>query len=89
MDLMPAELDRGTVEATWDGPVASLSWVDDRAGVVLPAVSVTGDRAAVELSFGRVYWPRVTFEDGTVSDLDHQPVSLSAEGELQQIVLEL
>jgi hypothetical protein len=91
MDLAPAELAHGTLEATWNGSPSldHLSWVDDRAGVVLPPVIVNDDQTTAELSVGRVYWPRVTFEDGTVSDLDHQPVSLSSEGELQQIELEL
>lgn len=85
------ELQYGTVTATVSPLelVEGVSWVDDRAGAVLPALSPTDGAVEYELAVGRVYWPRIIDSDGNSVDFPMQTVSLSTEGQTREITLEL
>jgi hypothetical protein len=91
LDITPRQLPTGTVAATWSGvhPVASVSWIDDRVGVVLPPSQAEAGSATTTLSIGRIYWPRVELDDGTVLDLQSQRVVVSTEGQIVAVELHL
>ncbi len=91
LEITLTELGRGTVEASWSSSfdVASVSWVDERAGAVLPSAAADTGTVTVELSIGRTYWPRVELRDGTVEDLEHQIIELDRAGVQLNIELDL
>lgn len=85
------ELGTGTVMASWpeDQAVASLSWVDDEMGLILPPTEATGRMTTTPLAARRTYWPRVTMENGDVIDLPLQSISLDRVGESLDVSLEI
>jgi hypothetical protein len=68
--------------ATAPGParIASIAWVDESLGAVLPPVEPDGEAIDAVLPAGRTYWPRVALADGSIRDLDAQRVLLDAGG---------
>lgn len=89
--ITPQLLPRGTVEATWRTAysVVSVSWIDDRAGAVLPSTPAADGFTTTALSVGRTYWPRVELDGGEFRDISSQRVILESEGQTLPVELQL